>query len=352
MNETIELTHRQNAIVALLSSEDQLSREEISQRLPDLFSASKATLARDIAQLVELSIITQQGSGPSTTYTLVLSHPLLKPIDLALYFHEEPDLRTHAKKTYDPHVLEQSPGVITLKDQTQLDNLFRSYSHATSSLDHTTMNRELERYIIELSWKSSKIEGNTYTLLETETLLKQGTEAEGRTQEETQMILNHKDAFKSIARNTDMFKTLQLSRILELHGILAHNLPIGSGIRKHAVGITGTTYRPIDNEWQIREAMEQYVEVINNVEYPLEKALLATALLSYIQPFADGNKRTGRMLANAILLAHDYFPLSYRSVSVNEYKEALIVLYETGNLFHIKRLFLEQYRFALDTYFL
>jgi len=93
------------------------------------------------------------------------------------------------------------------------------------------------------------------------------------------------------------------------------------------------------------------MRVVNNVNYPLEKALLTSTLLAYIQPFTDGNKRTARMFGNAILLAHDYFPLSYRSIDENEYKQALILFYETNNLSHIKRLFLNQYRFAVKTYF-
>src|SRR3989344_1168116 len=83
-----------------------------------------------------------------------------------------------------------------------------------------------------------------------------------------------------------------------------------------------------------------------------KKPSLTSTLIAYIQPFADGNKRTARMIANAILLANDYFPLSYRSLDENEYKQALILFYETNNLYHVKRLFLEQYRFTLNTYFL
>ena len=90
---------------------------------------------------------------------------------------------------------------------------------------------------------------------------------------------------------------------------------------------------------------------INKTEHSLEKALIANAMISYIQPFADGNKRTGRMLTNAILLAHDYFPLSYRSVDEDTYKKALILFYEQGSIYSLKEIFMNQYRFALDTYF-
>jgi len=83
-----------------------------------------------------------------------------------------------------------------------------------------------------------------------------------------------------------------------------------------------------------------------------EKALVAACMIAYLQPFADGNKRTSRMLADAILLAHDYFPLSYRSVDVNEYRRAMIIFYEQNNLYHFKRIFLEQLEFAVNDYFL
>jgi len=166
------------------------------------------------------------------------------------------------------------------------------------------------------------------------------------------MILNHKDAFKIIVDNRNEFKILSLSVIMELHNSLTKELSITSGIRKQAVGITGTTYKPLDNEWQIKEALEKLIQIVNTVNYPLEKALITASMLSYIQPFTDGNKRTSRMLANAILMAYDYFPLSYRSIDENKYKEALILFYETNNLYFIKQLFLEQYFFAINTYFL
>ena len=192
-----------------------------------------------------------------------------------------------------------------------------------------------------MSYRGSlqKIEGNTYTLLETEALIKQEKEAEGKTKAEADMILNHKQAFKVILNNTIDFKVLKLNNLLELHNVLTQNLEISSGIRKNAVGITGTLYRPLDNEWQIREMLEKLITLINITEYPLEKALIANSVIAYLQPFADGNKRTARMFSNAILMANDYFPLSYRSVDENEYKEAMLLFYETNNLYHVKGYF-------------
>jgi len=351
MNETIQFTPRQKVIINLLATEAGTGREEITRRLPSPFSASKATLARDLAKLVRAKLILSVGNGPSTIYKPVRVHPLLAYVDLAQYFSLEPDSRKHARTQFNPTIFDKLPGIISEPERQELRTDFRSFSVATQGLDRTILERELERYVIELSWKSSKIEGNTYTLLETENLIKQGDEAPGRTKQEALMILNHKEAFKTIIKHRRDFRKLTASTILELHNTLTKGLNIASGLRKQAVGITGTTYRPPETEWQIKDVFERMIEVINKIEYPLEKALLAMALIAYIQPFSDGNKRTARMLSNALLLGHNHFPLSYRSVDENEYKEALILFFETNNLYHVKRLFIDQYRFALNTYF-
>jgi Fic family protein len=117
------------------------------------------------------------------------------------------------------------------------------------------------------------------------------------------------------------------------------------------VGITGTSYRPLDNMFQIKEALENLVGRINETENPLEKALTAVLMISYIQPFEDGNKRTARILGNALLVAHEYCPLSYRSIDELEYKKGMILFYEQNNAFYFKQLFIEQFRQAIEKYF-
>ena len=352
MDETIDLEPRQKAIVNLLAQNAELSREEIAGKLASFYPVSKATLARDLSKLVDQRVIQAVGKGPSRVYKTLASHPLLRFVDLDQYFALEPDQRKEVKTAFSQEIFGKLPGIIFSREKKELDLVFRSFSKTDDALDSTLWQRELERFMIELSWKSSRIEGNTYSLLETETLIKQSQEAIGKTKQEATMILNHKDAFKVIVEHRDQFKTLSVSVISQLHNVLTKGLSITSGIRKHAVGITGTTYKPFDNEWQNKEALDKLIAVVNAVDFPLEKALIIAAMVSYIQPFADGNKRTSRMLANAILMAYDYFPLSYRSVDENEYKKAMILFYETNNLYHVKRLFLDQYRFALSTYFL
>jgi len=353
MNETIDLEPRQKAILTLLAQNDQLSREQIATKLVLTYPASKATLIRDLSVLISRNLILVLGNGPSSSYKTKFFHPLVKPIDLAQYFSLDPDQRKNAKTIFNFEIFNKLTGnIVFSEERNSIAAKFRSFNKTINELDTTLRQKELERFMIELSWKSSKIEGNTYSLLETEALIEQNQEAKGKTKQETTMILNHKDAFKIIVDNRNEFKILSLSVIMELHNSLTKELSITSGIRKQAVGITGTTYKPLDNEWQIKEALEKLIQIVNTVNYPLEKALITASMLSYIQPFTDGNKRTSRMLANAILMAYDYFPLSYRSIDENKYKEALILFYETNNLYFIKQLFLEQYFFAINTYFL
>jgi len=205
--------------------------------------------------------------------------------------------------------------------------------------------------MIEFSWKSSAIEGNTYTLLATEALIKNNVAAEGKTKEETQMILNHKDAFNEAIQNKERFRKLDFPDIEYIHSVLTKKLGITKNIRNAAVGITGTKYKPLDNSHQIKDAAQKMVGLINKKESFFEKAFLALALIAYIQIFEDGNKRTARTVSNAILLAHNSIPLSYRIVDIEEYKKAMILFYERNNLSYFKKIFIVQFQDAATNYF-
>jgi Fic family protein len=211
--------------------------------------------------------------------------------------------------------------------------------------------KEMERLAIDLSWKSSQIEGNTYSLLETERLLKEKETAAGKTKEEAIMLLNHKDAIDFILENKDYLHILTVSKIEDIHAILTKELNVDRNLRNRRVGITGTNYRPLDNEFQILEALRDTCELINQKESVFEKALLALVLISYIQPFMDGNKRTARIVSNAILMANGYCPLSFRTVDSLDYKKAMLLFYEQNNISTFKGIFVSQFEFAVSTYF-
>ena len=205
---------------------------------------------------------------------------------------------------------------------------------------------------MELSWKSSQIEGNTYSLIDTEILIKENKEAEGHKREEAVMILNHKKALDYILENRKDFKNLNLRKIEDVHGFLVEGSGVAKGLRKKAVGITGTKYRPLDNEYQIKEAMEKMIEFANKkLTDQFSRAIFTTLMISYIQPFEDGNKRASRLLGNAVLLSGDICPLSYRSINEADYKKAVIIFYEQNSARFFKELFIEQFKFAVSNYF-
>lgn len=350
MNDT-NINPRQKRILELVSQSNGISRLEIKNKLEDTISGSIATIARDLSFLLKRGAIRVDGNGRNTRYFPINRNPLLKYIDIDQYFITDPDQRVGAKKAFDFTIFEKLFTLFTQSEIEDIGKVNKSFSKESKHLSKDIYIKELERFTIELSWKSSKIEGNTYSLLDTETLIKQNIPAPGHSKEEAIMILNHKRAFENILENLSDFSKISISKVSELHNFLVKGLSIGTGVRHQAVGITGTVYQPPDNKWQIKEALEKYISVINKVKFPLEKALITLAMISYIQPFADGNKRTSRMLANAILLANDFYPLSYRSVEETIYKKALILFYEQNSLYHLKRIIIDQYIFALNTYF-
>lgn len=317
------------------------------------FKGSDATLKRMIAAGIKAGDIVAEGKARATRYRLSPQAQLLMPLNLDTYFALEVDKR-QVQRSYNFELIN---GLLTEtrlfsdKEQAHLDALQEEFRQHISELTDNEYRKEMERLGIDLSWKSSQIEGNTYTLLETERLLRESKTAEGKSKEEAVMLLNHKDALSFVLDNPDYLKELTVSHIEDIHQLLTKDLSIDKGLRRHRVGITGTNYHPLDNEFQIREAMRGACELINSKSNIFEKALLTLVLLSYIQPFSDGNKRTARITSNAILIANDYCPLSFRSVDSIDYKKAMLIFYEQNSLYAFKQIFMEQFEFAVKEYF-
>ena len=317
------------------------------------FKGSDATLKRVIAAGIKAGDIVAEGKARATRYKLSPQAQLLMPLDLDTYFALEVDERqVHSSYNFELiNGLLAETRLFSDKELAHLNALQDEFRQHVNELTDNEYRKEMERLGIDLSWKSSQIEGNTYTLLETERLLRESKTAEGKTKEEAVMLLNHKDALSFILDNPDYLQELTVSHIEDIHQLLTKDLSIDKGLRRHRVGITGTNYHPLDNEFQIREAMRDACKLINSKYNIFEKALLTLLLLSYIQPFLDGNKRTARITSNAILIANDYCPLSFRSIDSIDYKKAMLIFYEQNNLYAFKQIFIEQFEFAVKEYF-
>lgn len=338
-------------ILQYLHYHPDIKRTDIGEALT--VKAGERTLKRIISECVNKGYIEMIGKGPATKYRLSPQAHITLPLHLDTYFEKDIDERVIQKGFNFELIREILPKVklFTTEELAILNDAQTQFSKHLSEMTNIEYRKEMERLGIDLSWKSSQIEGNTYSLLETERLLKEKQTANGKTKEEAIMLLNHKDALDFILDMPDYLNMLSLARIEEIHALLTKELGVERNIRHRRVGITGTNYQPLDNEFQIREALEDTCKLINAKENVFEKALLALVLLSYIQAFTDGNKRTARIISNGILIANNYCPISFRSVDSIDYKKAMLIFYEQNNISAFKQIFTEQFLFAVRTYF-
>ena len=314
---------------------------------------SDSTMKRLLSAAVKEGNIETVGRGPATKYKLTPQAHVTMPLDLATYFDKDIDEREVQESFNFDLIRDVLPKVeIFTKEELEVLNEAQiEFEKNTEGMTELEYRKEMERLGVDLSWKSSQIEGNTYSLLETERLLKDKQTASGKTKEEAIMLLNHKDALDFVLDIPDYLKELSVHRIEDIHSILTKELEVDRNIRHRRVGITGTNYRPLDNEFQIREALEDTCTLVNGKDNVFEKALLTLVLLSYIQAFVDGNKRTARITSNAVLIANGYCPISFRTVDSIDYKKAMLMFYEQNNIAAFKKIFIEQFLFAVKTYF-
>ncbi len=341
---------RQDKITSFVEEKKEVSISDILSFLSA--NINRKTLQRDLKELEDKLLIFKKGLGKSTIYSLSEAHEILKEVDVEKYF-SVPYTEREVKKDFNFDIFKiLDKDVFTKKEKERLENLHNKFIKNFSKYNSQTLiNKEFERIMIEFSWKSSEIEGNTYSLLSTEALIKENIKEEGKSREETQMILNHKDAFNEAIQNRQRFLKLDYSDIEYIHRVLTKELGISQNVRNGIVGITGTKYKPLGNSFQLKEVLQEMVELINKKESFFEKVFLSLILISYIQVFEDGNKRTARMVSNAILLAHNSIPLSYRIVDVKEYKKASLLFYEINNISYFKKIFIEQFEDAVNNYF-
>lgn len=211
----------------------------------------------------------------------------------------------------------------------------------------------IHRLLIDLSWNSSRLEGNTYSLLDTKRLIDFGVEAEGKNQVEAQMILNHKDAIEFLVGSASEIG-VNRHTILNLHGLLANNLladPNATGrLRQMAVGIERSVFHPLEVPQLIAETFDQILAKAEAIEDPFEQALFAMVQLPYLQPFDDVNKRVSRLAANIPLIKANLTPLSFIDVPTGLYTDAMLGVYELKKVDLLKDIFLWAYERSAARY--
>ena len=341
----------ENQVIQFLIKNTNCTSSEVLQGV--VAKKSIATIKRTLSTLIQKRLIISIGKGKATRYQLSTYFELFKKINIEQYYEQEIDDRKIKVNFNFKLLTDILPNVdlLSIDEIDELNDLQSKYTLNRTELSENEYKNELERLAIDLSWKSSQIEGNTYSLLETERLLKEKETASGKSKDEATMLLNHKDAIDFIIENPDYLFPLTISKIEDIHSMLTKDLAVDRNLRKRRVGISGTNYKPLDNEHQIRESLNDMCALINAKNNIFEQAFLALLLISYIQPFADGNKRTARIVSNAILINNLYCPISFRTIDSVDYKKSMLLFYEQNNIMSLKKIFLEQFEFAVETYF-
>jgi hypothetical protein len=211
----------------------------------------------------------------------------------------------------------------------------------------------LNRLLIDLSWNSSRLEGNAYSLLDTKRLIEFGQEAEGRDRLEAQMILNHKDAVEFLVGNAAEIGFNRYT-ILNLHAILANNLLADEGaagrLRHIGVGIDGSVYHPPETPQLVEECFDQLLATAAAITDPFEQSFFVMVQLPYLQPFDDVNKRVSRMAANIPFIRANLSPLSFTDLPRGLYAHATLGVYELNRIELLRDVFIWSYERSAERY--
>ncbi len=305
-------------LIHLLNGDSTVASIAKQADAPDVRSIQRA-----MQRLTELDLITKKGANNNPSYACNFTNILHAEIPEKIF-----DEETRPISHYRFNLIDWLDALNT----SELESLFSKDLSLIGEKEKMSV-KELEHLTIELSWKSSALEGNTYTLLDTQLLLTEGVRAPNRTEFETQMILNHRDAISFILNHANLFSgALEFKTVEELHRIIGNNLGIGKGVRKKIVRITASNYEPLENPQQLREQADKILGIINKSKTPYIRALLALAFIPYLQIFEDGNKRTGRMLANALLISSIGRGFSLRKVDARKLAIAYLSFYEFSSM--------------------
>jgi Fic family protein len=211
----------------------------------------------------------------------------------------------------------------------------------------------LNRLLIDLSWNSSRLEGNTYSLLDTRRLIEFGEEAQGGNRLEAQMLLNHKDAIAFLVSAADEIGFNRFT-ILNLHGILAQNLladeAAAGRLRRIAVGIEKSAFHPLEVPQLIEECFNQVLATADAIRDPFEQSFFSMVQLPYLQPFDDVNKRVSRLAANIPFIKGNLSPLSFTGVPRSSYTDAILGVYELNKVDLLKDVFIWAYERSAERY--
>lgn len=362
-------------IFELLEQKNEINFQDVAQAsgLSKTDEADRKAISRMFSTLTKLGLLEARGAARARTY---VKTPATAPVaqQAAAVVVEDPFKGIKLSKNSEELLKYIAQPIQARKPVGYNQNFLRSYKpNETFYLDvvlrsqllgvgrvedqvqpaGTYARNILNRLLIELSWNSSRLEGNTYSILETKRLIELGESATGKDATETQMILNHKGAIEYIVESVRE-EEISSREVCSIHALLSENLlgdPSASGrVRQIAVGIGGTTYMPLDNPLVLKDCFELFIQKLNEIEDPFEQSFFSMVHLSYMQAFEDVNKRTARLVANIPLIKENLRPLSFVDVNQEVYVKSLLGIYEKNDVSLLKDLYMWAYQRSSEKY--
>lgn len=361
-------------ILAILANHDQpLSHSAIATELRARFSLTLSTrvLQQRLSQLAADGLIERSGERKGTRYRALRKAGTTPAATAVVSASGRPAwlsregadiqqaiLRPRGERPYVTYRREwleaYVPGRTWYLPETLRQHLHRVGRTPAGDRPAGTFARDiLGRLLIDLSWASSRLEGNTYSLLDTQNLIEFGQRAEGADARDAQMILNHKDAIEFIVARDDR-RALDAHLLRTLHAILSAGLLPNAAhegrLRTTPVSITASTYIPTEDPHIIRECLDRIAAQANAIPDPFERSFFLLVHLPYLQPFIDVNKRTARLAANIPLIDANLCPLTFVDVPELEYVHGILAVYELQRVELLRDVFTHAYERSAERY--
>ncbi|MEK7339277.1 MAG: Fic family protein, partial [Verrucomicrobiota bacterium] len=353
---------------------NQASLEDISQALSP--PVPKRSLQRYLATLTKQGHLSVLGKGRSRRYFLRENEKKIPTILFPAALQDAPSLKSliplsSTALSIQSNVRQPIQARRPIGYNREFLNAYRpneTYYLSKNTRDHlfemgksqdgkrpagTYARHILNRLLIDLSWNSSRLEGNTYSLLETERLLELGEAPEGKNSMEAQMILNHKSAIEFMVESAEFMKFNSFT-ICNLHALLSDNLlhdqRACGRLRSAPIGITQSVYQPLAIPQLVSEYFQQILDTADAIIDPFEQSFFAMVQFPYLQPFLDVNKRVSRLAANIPLICANLCPLSFVDVPEQAYISGLLGIYELNRIELLREVFVWAYERSSSLY--
>ncbi len=333
------------ALLEYIAAHPGAGREDVRRNVAP--EVSSPTVWRALKRLVDAGRLEVFGKGRATGYSLAGSAVVRAHLQTP---YNRRRLAVYRKKFVDRYVPNKS-FYLGRDDRQRLHEVGRPMPPERQA--GAFARRILERLLVDLSWASSRMEGNTYDILQTERLIRFGEEAAGKDRKEAVMILNHKEAIQFVV---DHLAEISINRLdlFGIHALLADGLlvdPAMAGrLRRMPVGISSSSYLPLDDRFAIEEEFGALVEKAAAITDPFEQSFFLLVHIPYLQAFEDINKRTSRIASNIPLLKADLAPMSFLTMDDGAYIDGLIGIYELNNISLLREVYVDAYLASAENY--